>query len=258
MKKQPIRIEKVEKYKKRITRVEKDKGRKLKPSERLFVIYEGNYLEDDIEQEEKGLSLKEFYLVLYDVNDVYKSSVYDGETVIDDETIIYEEYRKKLIEEQDFNDWFHLLKKTKAAIRYFNDSTYEKMRKAKDESEYHYFLISWKRTRKGVIRYYNMINEEDLEDSRKFRAKLVLAYNKTIQRANDKFERNEREEEEVRRGRRKKTSAQEREEEREKQREKERIEYMKKAKDWKGNPVYFDVDFRGVNLKDSLKEKKDN
>ena len=65
-KKIPIRVDKVEKHKKRIARVEKDKGeRKLRPSERLAVIYDENFKEDNTEQEEeeKGLSLKELYLI---------------------------------------------------------------------------------------------------------------------------------------------------------------------------------------------------
>lgn len=199
MKKQPIRIEKVEKYRKHIARVEKDKGRKLKPSERLVVIYDGNYLEDDTEQEEeeeeKGLSRKELYLCLY----------YEGGYTIDYKTRHEyfiespEEFRKKLIEEQDNNDWYPLLKKTRQVMRYFFKSHYKKMKRAKDDSEYHFFRIIWKRTRKGAYYYYNMIRDEDLQQYEKHGAKCVLGIQKLQQKLYDIVERNEREQEEIKR-----------------------------------------------------------
>ena len=181
-KKIPIRVDKVEKHKKRIARVEKDKGgRKLRPSERLAVIYDENFKEDNTEQEEeeKGLSLKELYLILYDVNDVFKTTWFD-ENGYDflKESIVDEEYRRKLIEEQDYNDWYPLLKKTRKVMRYFGKSTYKKMEKAGDESEVQYFNINWMRTRKEAYYYYNMINEEDWEQCQRHAAKCCLGLQK--------------------------------------------------------------------------------
>jgi hypothetical protein len=233
-KKIPIRVDKVEKHKKHIARVEKDKGgRKLRPSERLAVIYDENFKEDNTEQEEeeKGLSLKELYLILYDVNDVFKTTWFD-ENGYDflEENIVDEEYRKKLIEEQDYNAWYPLLKKTRKVMRYFEKSTYKKMQRAGDKSEVQYFNINWMRTRKGAYYYYNMRNEEDLEQCQRHAAKCWLGLQKTIQDLHDFFERNEREEEEIKRGMREKTTSQIHREEMDKKLEEIRRKVMKESK----------------------------
>jgi hypothetical protein len=234
-KKIPIRVDKVEKHKKHIARVEKDKGgRKLRPSERLVVIYDENFKEDNTEQEEeeKGLSLKELYLILYDVNDVFKRVGFDIENGYDslEEFIVDEEYRKKLIEEQDYNAWYPLLKKTRKVMRYFEKSTYKKMQRAGDKSEVQYFNINWMRTRKGAYYYYNMRNEEDLEQCQRHAAKCWLGLQKTIQDLHDFFERNEREEEEIKRGMREKTTSQIHREEMDKKLEEIRRKVMKESK----------------------------
>lgn len=230
----PIRVDKVEKHKKLIARLEKDKGRKLRPSERLAVIYDENFKEDDteLEEEEKGLSLKELYLILYDVNDVYKYEWWeDGDSPYEiRKVVIDEEYRKKLIEEQDYNDWYPLLKKTRKVMRYFEESTYKKMQKARDESEIQYFNINWMRTRKGAYYYYNMINEEDLEQCQRHAAKCCLGLQKTIQDLNDIVEREEQEEEEIKRGMREKTTSQIHREEMDKKLEEIRRKVMKESK----------------------------
>ena len=240
-KKIPIRVDKVEKHKKRIARVEKDKGgRKLRPSKRLAVIYDENFKEDNTEQEEeeKGLSLKELYLILYDVNDVFKTTWFD-ENGYDflEENIVDEEYRKKLIEEQDYNDWYPLLKKTRKVMRYFQKSTYKKMQRARDESEVQYFNINWMRTRKGAYYYYNMRNEEDSEQCQRHMAKCSLGLQKTIQDLDDIAERNEREQEEIKRGRREKTSLQLYEEEIQKKIEETRRKKMKESKEGGGRII---------------------
>lgn len=232
-KKIPIRVDKVEKHKKRIARVEKDKGRrKLRPSERLAVIYDENFKEDNTEQEEeeKGLSLKELYLILYDVNDVIKSSYYDGEKDVYNEWIVDEKERRKLIEEQDYNDWFPLLKKTRKVMRCFDKSSYKKMKRARDNSEYQYFNINWMRTRKGAYYYYNMINEEDFEQSKRHAAKCCLGLEKRQQELYDYVEQEEREQEEIRRGMREKTTSQIHREEMDKKLEEIRRKVMKESK----------------------------
>lgn len=208
----PIRLDKVEKHRKYIARLENDKKRKLRPGERLAVIYDQNFKENNTEQEEeeKGFSLKELYLILYDVGDVIKTISYYGDTDEYDEQIevVDKKQRERLIALQYSNEWEPFLKKTRRVMKYFDKSSYKKRMKARDKNEVQHFNINWMRTRKGAYYYYNMINEEDLEQSKRHDAKCCLGIEKLQRKLLDIAERDEREQEEIKKGRRKKTSSQ--------------------------------------------------
>lgn len=226
----PIRIEKIEEIKQKLKDIELLGKRKLTPREKIYHIfaYRFKHFDTEEEEEDKGVSFRELALILYP-NRITVEQMITGE---EDHSVFGNDVWPIL---QNTRQSINRFKKWQLAIREENEG------ESPDETGFNLYCL---RTRKGQYYYYNLMNDKDLAIVEKYKSKMYLGLQKSLNKALDILEMRPEE---------RKRKMQEMKEELWQKHKK----HMMKEKTWDGKPKYQDIDFTGVNLKDSFEEKEE-
>ena len=223
----PIRADKIEEVKRELEEFVKDKYGITKPTinEKLNYIFVKRRKHFDREALEKGLSLKELILILHP----------DKVTI---EQMSPEWERKNT---SDFMSYvWPVIKNTKMSIFRFR-------RWSGEEEGVNLFPLKLKTEIGTVWLYCNIQNDKDWNQYEMMLARISLGIQKNLERAGDILEMRPEE---------RKRKMQETVEYIVKKNKARKERAMKKAKTWDGKPIYSDIDFTGVNLKDTLGKKE--
>jgi hypothetical protein len=223
----PIRIDKIKEIVQKLKDIELDQKRKLTPREKIYHIfaYRFKHFDTEEEEQEKGVSLRELALILYP-NKITVKEMIVGEK---DEHVFSENVWPII---QNTRQSINRFKRWQNAISEENDTI--------NEIGFNLYCL---RTRKGQYYYYNLMNEKDLDIVEKHQAKISLGVQKSLNKALDILEMRPEERAENQRKIMEEIEA-------------IRKQNMKKAKTWDGKSKYSDIDFTGINLKDSLEKKE--
>jgi hypothetical protein len=169
----PIRIKKIKEIKEKLKDIELEVKRKLTPREKIYHIfaYRFKHFDTEEEEEEKGVSLRELSLILYP-NSITIEQMIIGE----EDHVVFGQ------------DVWPILQNTRQSI-----SRFKKWRLAMrgedgqspDETGFNLYCL---RTRKGQYYYYNLMNDKDLAIVEKYKSKVYLGLQKSIDSALDTLE----------------------------------------------------------------------
>ena len=168
----PIRIEKIEEIKQKLKDIELLEKRKLTPREKIYDIfaYRFKHFDTEEEEEEKGVSFRELALILYP-NRITVEQMITGE---EDDSVFG-------------NDVWPILKTTRQSINRFKNwrLAIREGEESPDETGFNLYCL---RTRKGQYYYYNLMNDKDLAIVEKYKSKMHLGLQKSMNRALDILE----------------------------------------------------------------------
>ena len=170
----PIRIKKIEEIQQKLKDIELEGNKQLTPREKIYHIFAYRFKHFDSEEEEegKGVSFRELALILYP-NRITVEQMIIGE---EDHSVFGNDVWPIL---QNTRQSINRFKKWRLATREENDG------ESPDETGFNLYCL---RTRKGQFFYYNLMNDRDLAIVEKYKSKVHLGLQKSLNKALDILE----------------------------------------------------------------------